>query len=74
MVLLKSLRMTAERNVESSLALAPLSSGFSAEEVRLLAARFVRRRYSQGELLLSEGDPCRGLYIIDSGRLRTLKC
>lgn len=65
--------MADERNVASSLVAVPLFSGLSAEEVRLLAARFVRRRYSQGELLFSEGDPCKGLHIIDSGRLRIFK-
>ncbi len=65
--------MADERNVASSLGAVPLFSGLSAEEVRLLAARFVRRRYSQGELLFSEGDACKGLYIIDSGRLRIFK-
>jgi CRP/FNR family transcriptional regulator len=33
----------------------------------------VRKRYSHGELLFSEGDLCRGLYIIDSGKLRIFK-
>ena len=60
-------------SVAASLAAVPLFSGLSPEEVRLLAARFVRRHFSAGELLFSEGDPCRGLYIIDSGTLRIFK-
>src|SRR5579872_1083285 len=63
----------SEASVVSSLASVPLFSGLSPEEVRLLAGRFVRRHFSAGELLFSEGDPCRGLYIIDSGRLRIFK-
>lgn len=63
----------SEASVASSLASVPLFSGLSPEEVRLLAARFVRRHFSAGELLFSEGDACRGLYIIDSGRLRIFK-
>ena len=39
----------------------------------MLAAHFVRKRYGHGELLFSEGDPCRGLYIIESGKLRIFK-
>lgn len=39
----------------------------------MLAAHFVRRRHGHGELLFSEGDPCRGLYIIESGKLRIFK-
>src|SRR5690348_2155187 len=65
--------MAEATSVASSLAAVPLFSGLSAEEVRLLSARFVRRHFSAGELLLSEGDPCRGLYIIDSGKLRIFK-
>ena len=65
--------MAEATSVASSLAAVPLFSGLSAEEVRLLAARFVRRHFSAGELLFSEGDPCRGLYIIDAGKLRIFK-
>lgn len=39
----------------------------------MLAAHFVRKHHGQGELLFSEGDPCRGLYIIESGKLRIFK-
>lgn len=65
--------MSELSSVASSLASVALFSGLSPEEVRLLALRFVRRHFSAGELLFSEGDPCRGLYIIDSGRLRIFK-
>ena len=65
--------MSEPSSVASSLASVPLFSGLSPEELRLLAARFMRRHFSAGELLFSEGDPCRGLYIIDSGRLRIFK-
>jgi len=65
--------MTDAGSVAASLAAVPLFSGLSPDEVRLLAARFVRKRYSHGELLFSEGDLCRGLYIIDSGKLRIFK-
>lgn len=65
--------MSESSSVASSLASVALFSGLSPEEVWLLALRFVRRHFSAGELLFSEGDPCRGLYIIDSGRLRIFK-
>jgi CRP/FNR family transcriptional regulator len=60
-------------NVAAFLAAVPLFSGLSSDEVRLLAAQFVHKRYNQGELLFSEGDPCRGLYVIDTGKLRIFK-
>ncbi len=65
--------MAETRNVSTALAAVALFSELSPEEVHLLAARFVRRKFSQGELLFSEGDPCNGLYIIESGRLRIFK-
>lgn len=63
----------SEASVASSLASVGLFSGLSPEELRLLATHAVRRHFSAGELLFSEGDACRGLYIIDSGRLRIFK-
>jgi CRP/FNR family cyclic AMP-dependent transcriptional regulator len=65
--------VTEPSSVVASLAAVPLFSGLSPEEVHLLAARFVRKRYGHGELLFSEGDPCRGLHIIASGKLRIFK-
>lgn len=65
--------MNEHSSVAASLASVPLFSGLSPDEVRMLAAHFVRRRYGHGELLFSEGDPCRGLYIIESGKLRIFK-
>ncbi|HVT98091.1 MAG TPA: Crp/Fnr family transcriptional regulator [Acidobacteriaceae bacterium] len=60
-------------NVASALGAVSLFSGLSPEELRLLAARAVRRQFAQGELLFSEGDACRGLHIIASGKLRIFK-
>jgi CRP/FNR family transcriptional regulator len=65
--------MTESSSVAASLAAVPLFSGLSRDEVRLLAALFVRKRYGHGELLFCEGDLCRGLYIIDAGKLRIFK-
>jgi CRP/FNR family cyclic AMP-dependent transcriptional regulator len=39
----------------------------------LLAARTVRKKFSAGELLFSEGEPCNGLHIISHGRVRIVK-
>jgi len=41
--------------------------------VQLLAKRTVRKIYSAGELLFSEGEPCNGLNIISRGRVRIFK-
>lgn len=50
-----------------------LFSGLSPNEIHLLAARVIRKRFAQGELLFAEGDPCNGLHIIASGKLRIFK-
>ncbi len=38
-----------------------------------MGAHAVRKSFGQGELLFSEGDPCKGLHIIVSGKLRIFK-
>lgn len=42
-------------------------------EFNSLAARAGARSYSPGEILFTEGDPCAGLYIVVSGRVRIFK-
>ena len=39
----------------------------------MLAARTVRKLFSAGELMFSEGEPCNGLHIIARGKVRIFK-
>ena len=39
----------------------------------MLAARTVRKLFSAGELIFSEGEPCNGLHIIARGKVRIFK-
>lgn len=48
-------------------------SSLSREEIQTLAARTVRKLFSAGELLFSEGEPCSGLQIIARGKIRIFK-
>jgi CRP-like cAMP-binding protein len=64
------LPMAEQSNVASSLGAASLFSNLSPEELRLLAAHAVRKHFAQGELLFSEGEACKGLHIVVSGKLR----
>ena len=48
----------------------PLFAGFGGDVLQRLGARSVLRTYSAGHLLFSTGEPCRGLYIVESGRVR----
>ena len=51
----------------------PLFAGLTETELRALAARVTRRRFQRGELLFGEGDPCTGLFLVASGRIRIFK-
>jgi CRP/FNR family transcriptional regulator, cyclic AMP receptor protein len=45
----------------------------SDSELQFLAERAVPRNYSKGDLIFSEGDPCAGLFVVESGHLRIFK-
>jgi CRP-like cAMP-binding protein len=51
----------------------PLFSSLSQSELQLLAQRTVRKMFSAGELLFSEGEPCNGLNVISRGKVRIFK-
>ncbi len=52
---------------------APLFADLSETEFKFLAARVVPRSFHPGELIFAEGDPCAGLYIVDSGNVKIFK-
>lgn len=47
--------------------------GLTPAELKTLAARTVRRTFSTGEMLFTEGEPCNGLHIIALGKVRIFK-
>lgn len=51
----------------------PIFNGLTETELQFLAERAVPRNYSKGELLFAEGDPCTGLFVIESGHVRIFK-
>jgi len=51
----------------------PLFSGLSDAEMESLVARALPRQFVQGEVIFAEGDPCQGLYVIESGAVRIFK-
>jgi len=51
----------------------PLFAALDDSEVNSLAARCGIRPYAPGEILFSEGEPCKGLYIVVSGKIRIFK-
>ncbi len=55
------------------LARVPIFSDLSDAELKFLSDRAVTRPHASGELIFSEGDPCTGLYIVESGDVRIFK-
>jgi CRP/FNR family transcriptional regulator, cyclic AMP receptor protein len=59
--------------VESALRKTALFAGLTEKELPSLASRFSKRRLQRGELLFNEGDPCAGLFLVASGKIRIFK-
>ena len=56
-----------------TLAKVPIFSGLTESELGFLAQRTVPRHYSAGEMVFGEGEPCSGLYVVESGNVRIFK-
>src|SRR6266496_1916450 len=50
-----------------------LFSGLAHTEMDFLAPRVVPRKFSPGQIVFNEGDPCSGLYVVASGHVRIFK-
>ncbi|MGD0791863.1 MAG: Crp/Fnr family transcriptional regulator [Terriglobales bacterium] len=55
------------------LARVPIFSGLTEPELVFLAQRAVPRHFSAGETVFGEGEPCAGLYVVESGHIRIFK-
>ena len=55
------------------LARVPIFSDLSDAELKFLSDSAVTKRCAAAELIFSEGDPCTGLYIVESGGVRIFK-
>ncbi len=62
--------LAAEPDVPSLLRGIPIFAGLDERTLPRLAARCVTRSVSAGHVLFTAGEPCRGLYMIISGRVR----
>lgn len=60
-------------NHAKTLGKASLFSSLSERELAFLLERVVSRRYAAGEVVFSEGEPCAGLYVVESGCIRIFK-
>jgi len=57
----------------SALKKVPLFADLSDKELSFLAEHAVPHHFSAGQVVFSEGEPCEGLYIIESGALKVFK-
>ncbi len=64
--------MAAETN-ETVLRRTQLFSTLTEREMRMLCARVSKMHFSRAETLFSEGDPCHGLFVVATGRIRIFK-
>lgn len=56
-----------------TLAKVPIFSGLADAEISFLAQRAVPRHFAAGVNIFAEGEPCTGLYVIESGNVRIFK-
>lgn len=59
--------------VETVLRKTPLFASLTDDETQALRRRVTSKQYDRGELLFSEGDACRGLFIVGRGKIRIFK-
>lgn len=65
--------MPAKSNADRTLSQVALFAGLSETELAFLSARVIPRKFSAGEVVFSEGDPCTGMYVVESGQIRIFK-
>ena len=51
----------------------PYFTALSAEEMERIENQVLEHSFAKGEILFLEGEPCRGLYVVKSGRVRIFK-
>ena len=51
----------------------PLFGDLSEDELRALAHRTVKHHVKGGDVIFTEGDPCEGFYVVESGEVKIFK-
>ena len=65
--------MTTMTDAFTLLSRVALFADLSEEELRALAAHTTSQHMHAGQQIFSEGDPCQGFYVIESGEVRIYK-
>ncbi|MCL5671113.1 MAG: Crp/Fnr family transcriptional regulator [Acidobacteria bacterium] len=50
-----------------------LLADLDESDLQILACAAVTRRYEPGAMVFSEGEPCEGLYVVESGLIKIFK-
>ena len=61
------------KGTEAVLRKTPLFASLTEKELQALASRTTRRHFQRGEQLFGEGDPCTGLFLVATGKIRIFK-
>ncbi len=51
----------------------PYFTSLGAEDLKRIENQVLERSFAKGEILFLEGEPCHGLYVVKSGRVRIFK-
>ena len=51
----------------------PVFSSLSEQEFAFLTAHLVQRSFQAGQVIFGEGEPCAGLYVVQTGNVRIFK-
>jgi CRP/FNR family transcriptional regulator len=70
---LNIIRPAAAASREKLLAQIALFAALDQAELALMASHTIEKRYSPGDILFHEGDPCSGLFLLASGRVKIVK-
>ena len=62
-----------KEGTEAVLRKTTLFASLTEKELQALAALTTRKQFQRGELLFGEGDPCIGLFLVVSGKIRIFK-
>ena len=63
----------SKANRAAALKMASLFAGLSEKDLKLIAERAVPHSAKAGEVIFTEGEPCEGLYVVESGAVKIFK-
>lgn len=62
-----------QADYRSTLSQVAIFAGLTGPELDFLAQRTILRHCAPGEMIFAEGEPCAGMYVVQSGQIRIFK-